>query len=167
MWTIEDNTVSRAHSMPSRFVLCENIAENSAFPYKAAVDLQRLMFSWFQSGLNMDRVCTPCCKVWPVDEKQAYVDSTQLNNSNKLSRVNYADKQIKKQLQCWLNPGWNVCYLFEHFELVLHLISGHCYGFSVDFKYRNHLGVLTFPAYLNNTVTIIVIRNVHSVTSVF
>ncbi len=25
----------------------------------------------------------PCCKYWPVEEKQAYVDSTHLNNSFK------------------------------------------------------------------------------------
>ncbi len=25
----------------------------------------------------------PCSKFWPVDEKQAYVDSTHLNNSDK------------------------------------------------------------------------------------
>ncbi len=27
----------------------------------------------------------PCCKLLPVDVKQAYVDSTLLNNSDKLS----------------------------------------------------------------------------------
>ncbi len=29
----------------------------------------------------------PCCTFWPVDEKQAYVDSTHFNNSDKLSRI--------------------------------------------------------------------------------
>ncbi len=49
----------------------------------------------------------PCCKFWPTDEKQAYVDSTHLNNSDKLSRIIYgADKIhiIIYQLSFWLNP---------------------------------------------------------------
>ncbi len=34
-----------------------------------------------------------CCKFWPVEEKQVYVDSTHLNNWDKLSRIIYgADK---------------------------------------------------------------------------
>ncbi len=41
----------------------------------------------------MDRICMPCCTFQPVDKKQAYVDSTHLNNSDKLCRIIYgADK---------------------------------------------------------------------------
>ncbi len=41
-----------------------------------------------------DRICMPCCKLWPVEEKQAYVDSTHLNNSDKLSRIIYGAYKI-------------------------------------------------------------------------
>ncbi len=49
----------------------------------------------------------PCCTFWPVDEKQAYVDSTHLNNSDKVSRIIY--EQIKyisfiNQFSFWLDP---------------------------------------------------------------
>ncbi len=27
----------------------------------------------------MDQICMPCCRFWPVDEKQAYVDLTHLS----------------------------------------------------------------------------------------
>ncbi len=36
----------------------------------------------------------PCCKLWPVEEKQAYVDSTHLNNSDKLSRIIYGSDKM-------------------------------------------------------------------------
>ncbi len=41
-----------------------------------------------------DRMCMPCCKRWPVEEKQAYVDSTHLNNSDKLSRIIYGSDKM-------------------------------------------------------------------------
>ncbi len=76
----------------------------------------------------------PCFKFGPVEEKHAYVDSTHLNNSDKVSRIIYeADKlHIKfiNQLSVWLNFYlkaemtflWKVFkallkhshYLFEH-----------------------------------------------------
>ncbi len=34
------------------------------------------------------------CKFWLVDEKQVYVDSTHLNNSDKLSRIIYGADEI-------------------------------------------------------------------------
>ncbi len=49
----------------------------------------------------------PCCKFWPADEKQAYVDSTHLNNSDKVSKIIYRANKIHKsfinQLSFWLN----------------------------------------------------------------
>ncbi len=55
----------------------------------------------------MDQICMPCSKFWPVDEKQAYVDSTHLNNSDKVSRIIYGADKIQSfisQLSFWLNP---------------------------------------------------------------
>ncbi len=40
----------------------------------------------------------PCCTFWPVEEKQAYVDSTHLNNSDKLSRIIYGADKIQNHL---------------------------------------------------------------------
>jgi len=37
-----------------------------------------------------------CCKFCLVDEKQAYVDSTDLNNSDKLSRIIYGGYKTHK-----------------------------------------------------------------------
>ncbi len=50
----------------------------------------------------------PCCKFWPVDEKQAYVDSTHLNNSDKLSRIIYGADKIHFDLTLF----WNVRFTF-------------------------------------------------------
>ncbi len=38
----------------------------------------------------------PRCTFWPVEEKQAYVDSTHLNNSEKVSRIIYGVDKIHK-----------------------------------------------------------------------
>ncbi len=37
-----------------------------------------------------------CYNFWPVEEKQAYVDFTHLNNSDKLSRIIYRTDKIHK-----------------------------------------------------------------------
>ncbi len=36
----------------------------------------------------------PCCRFWPVDKKQVYVDSTHLNNLDKSSRIIYGADEI-------------------------------------------------------------------------
>ncbi len=71
------------------------------FPYKAPPAIREWIYrdlysysAWVQilSG-QTDWICMPCCKFWPVDEKQVYLDSTHLNNSDKFSRIIYgADK---------------------------------------------------------------------------
>ncbi len=56
--------------------------------------------------VQLFHICMPCCKFWPVDEKQAYVDSTHLNNSDKLCRIIYGSDKIQSfinQLSFWLN----------------------------------------------------------------
>ncbi len=66
----------------------------------------------------------PCCKFWPVDEKQAYVNSTHLNYSDKLSRIM---EQIKYNHLLINYPfdltlffkGWNVRFLLNFFKALL------------------------------------------------
>ncbi len=67
---------------------------NSAFPSAPPAVREWIYTDLFTFSLyavsvwpKTDRICMPCCKFWPVDEKQAYVDSTHLNNSDKLSRI--------------------------------------------------------------------------------
>ncbi len=54
----------------------------------------------------------PCCKLWPVDEKQAYVDSTHLNNSDELSRIIYGVDKIHNHLLINYHFDWNVRFTF-------------------------------------------------------
>ncbi len=94
---------------------------NSAFSYKAPPAVREWIYkAYIYRSLYLhsacavsvwpktDRICMPCSTFWLVDEKQAYVDSTHLNNSDKLSRIFM--EQIKyiqsfiNQLQFWLNP---------------------------------------------------------------
>ncbi len=52
----------------------------------------------------------PCGKFWPVDEKQAYVDSTHLNNSDKVSRIIYGADKIHNHLL--VNYHFNLTLFF-------------------------------------------------------
>ncbi len=78
----------------------------------------------------------PCFKFWPVEEKHAYVDSSHLNNSDKVSIIIYGADKLHiifiNQLSVWLKTClylkaemtflWKVVkallkhshYLFEH-----------------------------------------------------
>ncbi len=72
---------------------------NSAFLYKVPPAVRELIYrdSYCLCAVSVwpktDQIYMPCCKFWPVSEKQAYAHSTHLNNSDKSSRIIYgADK---------------------------------------------------------------------------
>ncbi len=56
----------------------------------------------------------PCCRFWPVDEKQAYVDSTHLNSSDKVSRIIYGADEMHIII--------NTLLINYHFDLTLFII---------------------------------------------
>ncbi len=100
-----------AHVIPKGRVLnritalCTENSCNSAFPYKASAAVREriyrdlVIFTFSLCAVfvwpKTDRFCMPCCRFWPVEEKQVYVDSTHLNNSDKLSRIIYGADKIQ------------------------------------------------------------------------
>ncbi len=78
------------------------ISCNSAFPYKAPPAVRECIYRdlylhsacvQFLSGQKQTKFACPAV-LWPVDEKQAYVDSTHLNNSEKWSWIIYGTDKI-------------------------------------------------------------------------
>ncbi len=92
---------------PIPILLCAEftgISCNSAFPYKAPPAVRECIYrdlylhSACMQFLSVQKRIKFACPalLWPVDEKQAYVDSTHLNNSEKWSWIIYGTDKIHK-----------------------------------------------------------------------
>ncbi len=79
----KERVLNRNNALSTEFT--ENSC-NSAFPYKAPPAGREWIYrdSYCLCAVSVwpktDSICIPCCKFWPFEEKQAYVDSTHLNN---------------------------------------------------------------------------------------